>query len=445
MADTTQPNEADTTHGSTEVPAADTADLQSQAEKLIAEGKKAIALKQWEEGVAKYADALDLRRQLVGEFDPSMAPLLLSYGKALYELAFSQAGVMGKEEVEKQAGGETIRAEEGGSGNFVFSADPVSDDDEVEGDGQGNGVEESGPSATRPTEVESEGDAEVGINGAGEEAEEVDEPEDDYNAAWEVLDVARTIYSKMVQGREGSDAREDRLNLAECYLALGDVSCETENFTQAVQDYTSALEIKSALLPSSARSLASVHYQLATVLEFTPNRRADALKHVESAVTGFKARLAELASDSEQSDEVKKLSEKEKEKEVEDVKALIGDLEVKIEELKAAPPAEDLVSESINHLLGSDALGSALGSMLNGSSSGSGGPSGSSVGDAPVNDLTSMVKRKPKKAPVPANGSMNKVEAEAEGVSENGTIAGVKRSAESDAQNGDADKKVKLE
>jgi hypothetical protein len=44
------------------------------------------------------------RRQLVGESDPKMAPLLLSYGKALYELAFSQQGVMGKEEVDKSAG-----------------------------------------------------------------------------------------------------------------------------------------------------------------------------------------------------------------------------------------------------------------------------------------------------------------------------------------------------
>lgn len=41
-------------------------------------------------------------RQLVGEFDPAMAPLLLSYGKALYELAFSQQGVMGKEDTSKQ-------------------------------------------------------------------------------------------------------------------------------------------------------------------------------------------------------------------------------------------------------------------------------------------------------------------------------------------------------
>lgn len=35
--------------------------------------------------------------------DPQMAPLLLYYGKALYELAYSQSGVMGKEGTE-QAG-----------------------------------------------------------------------------------------------------------------------------------------------------------------------------------------------------------------------------------------------------------------------------------------------------------------------------------------------------
>lgn len=45
----------------------------------------------------------DARREIVGEFDPAMAPLLLSYGKALYELAFASQGVMGKEEVNKVA------------------------------------------------------------------------------------------------------------------------------------------------------------------------------------------------------------------------------------------------------------------------------------------------------------------------------------------------------
>lgn len=35
-------------------------DVKAQADKLVAEGKKAIALKDWEVGVEKYAGALDL-------------------------------------------------------------------------------------------------------------------------------------------------------------------------------------------------------------------------------------------------------------------------------------------------------------------------------------------------------------------------------------------------
>ena len=46
----------------------------------------------------------------MGDSDPQMAPLLLSYGKALYELAFAQQGVMGKQEIGKQTddAGETL-------------------------------------------------------------------------------------------------------------------------------------------------------------------------------------------------------------------------------------------------------------------------------------------------------------------------------------------------
>lgn len=106
--------------------------------------------------------------------------------------------------------------EEGGnaSGNFVFEGDEVEDETEDNA--------EAGPSTSAAA---NEGAGEVaGEDGEGEAEEGGDEPEDDYNAAWEVLDVARTIYLKKV---EEKDEREDKLNLAECYLALGDVSLET--------------------------------------------------------------------------------------------------------------------------------------------------------------------------------------------------------------------------
>lgn len=57
-----------------------------------------------------------------------------------------------------------------------------------------------------------------------EQQQEGDEesPEDDFNAAWEVLDLARVIFEK----RQDEDD-EIKLKLADTYLALGDVSLET--------------------------------------------------------------------------------------------------------------------------------------------------------------------------------------------------------------------------
>ena len=55
----------------------------------------------------------------------------------------------------------------------------------------------------------------------GEEGDD-GEPEDDFKAAWEVLDLARELYEKQA---ESSD--EVKLKLADTYIALGDVSLET--------------------------------------------------------------------------------------------------------------------------------------------------------------------------------------------------------------------------
>ncbi|KAL1410992.1 hypothetical protein Q8F55_001937 [Vanrija albida] len=359
-------------------------DLKAQVAKLVAEGKKAIALKQWEEGVAKYADALDIQRQLVGDFDPAMAPLLLSYGRALYELALSQQGVMGKEEVAKgtDPSAQNEQPAAGPStGNFVFEGDGPDDEDDEEGGDDGDAAD-------------GEDEAPAGGEGEGDDGD----LEDDFNAAWEVLDVARTIYTRAIEALPADQGKDDRLLLSECYLTLGDISLETENFPQAVQDYTEAVKIKSALLPASSRALASAHYQLGTVLEFTPAGRSEALKQVQLALDGFKQRAAELKSGDTKAEDIARLNAKERDAEAKDVEALIGDLEVKIDELKAAPPAADFVAESINHLLGGVSSSAAP------------------VADSgPVNDLTSMVRKKaPKKAPAPppdaSNGDKRKAE-----------------------------------
>ena len=68
--------------------------------------------------------------------------------------------------------------------------------------------------------------AEAAGQGMDENAESGDEgdmdPEDDFNAVWEVLEVARSLY----KAQKDLDDKA-KLKLADTYMALGDVSLET--------------------------------------------------------------------------------------------------------------------------------------------------------------------------------------------------------------------------
>lgn len=103
----------------------------------------------------------------------------------------------------------------------------------------GSGAKQNGPILSFSGDAEDAGDDEdhpVDLFGkaaeeqedeedGGEEEEEEDgEPEDDFNAAWEVLDLARAIYDRQ---KDDEDDEEVKLKLADTYIALGDVSLET--------------------------------------------------------------------------------------------------------------------------------------------------------------------------------------------------------------------------
>jgi HAT1-interacting factor 1 len=79
--------------------------------------------------------------------------------------------------------------------------------------------------------AEAEGAEEVGDEGGDGDGDGADEaePEDDFNAAWEVLDLARAIYEK---GMDEDD--EVRLKAADTFIALGDVSLETGAFSSSL-------------------------------------------------------------------------------------------------------------------------------------------------------------------------------------------------------------------
>ena len=163
-----------------------------------------------------------------------MADVYFAYGRALLENAIVQSSVLGKEQQQQQEGGATAEgtaanhltdddnsddemllshAEPAPNGNKILS---FSGDAEDEEDGDDHDHDPAVDLFAEVSKPDIEGEEE-----AGEGADEA-EPEDDFNAAWEVLDLARAIYEKQMDGND-----EMRLKVADTFIMLGDISLET--------------------------------------------------------------------------------------------------------------------------------------------------------------------------------------------------------------------------
>ncbi|KAH9967532.1 hypothetical protein BC827DRAFT_1123466, partial [Russula dissimulans] len=356
--------------------------------------KRAFALRKFEQAVEHYATTLELLSKTHAEDAPEMADVYFAYGKALLENAISQNSVLGKEQQQQEEGG--AEAEESalnGSKILSFSGDAEE--------------EEEDPAVDLFAEV-SKPDAEGGEEAADGEGADDAEPEDDFNAAWEVLDLARAIYEKQMDTND-----EMKLKVADTFITLGDISLETEKFDQAITDYSSGLALKTELLPLSSRQLAEAHYKLSIALDLTAGRLADAIYHAQRALDSIEARLVELQAGlagtlpplPEHSDVKDKKKGKGKqaalapdelvqnrskaqiEAEVKELGELKQDLALKVDELKSAPN-----DERESGLSAPELAQRALDRELNAAAP--------ARQDLPVNDLTSMVVKKKKKAPV---------------------------------------------
>ncbi|KAF9078227.1 hypothetical protein BDP27DRAFT_1207542, partial [Rhodocollybia butyracea] len=384
-------------------------------ESAIEHAKRAFALKKYEQAVEYYATALELVSQTLGEDSPEIADLYFAYGKALLENAISQSTVLGKDQPEEDDNAEDNKGVSSGPIlSFSGDAEDVAEDTTVD------------LFAEAAKDV-AEAEAAAAEEEAGDQDDDEDaEPEDDFNAAWEVLDLARAIYDKQ-HDADGTN-EEAALKLADCYITLGDVSLETEKFDTAITDYEVGLTLKSKLLPISSRQIAEVHYKLSIVLDLTPGRLSDSIIHAEQALQSIQSRLEELQSAKAnpapaqtpeevkpdpkgkgkapavvlpRDDAVHNMSATQIEGEIKELTELKEELALKIEELKVAPN-ETLAGSA--PALAAQALDKELAARS----------SASAAGNAQVNDLTNMVRKKKASAAVPADASPAKRKADDE-------------------------------
>lgn len=429
MAFNEQPSNPKPDGDSTETAAE--ANPSSTARQLIDESKRHFALKEYAASIDKVAQALEQLSSEYAEDADQLAPVLHLYGRSLLENFIINSAALG-----------------GGGGSAALPAPSAPAPAPV---ASGSSSKPSGSAAGSSSAVKNDprfsfsGDAEddddeedeAAAGAAGGEGDD----EDDLQVAFSVLDLARVIYQRILDspsptlttlGGQEWGATRIKAELAEVMNYLGDVGLEAENFQQASSDYESSLDTLLPLLLPHSRRLADAHLRLGLALEFHPDvdQRKGAKSHVQAASDVLAARIAAIQSridsdsaasevteeEGKEKDDLAQLSDKAAlQKELEDVQGMKKEIDTKLEEyetedgqaqLNGQPDLTGVLGLSADAAAGGvstkDALQQAIKDAFLGASEGDGGvnpftgAAKSASADAPVNNLSSMVKRKKK-------------------------------------------------
>ena len=243
------------------------------AKQLTAAGNYDAAIDAW-------AALLEAAVQEHGETGDETAALYYRYGDALLRKC--------EESNELFAGGE-----DGGEGK----------------EGGGDVEEEEAPAAptapgnslaAAPCLEEEEEEEAAADGGAPATAEDL---AGDVEIAFEVLEVARTIYE-----RAEPATKDSKEGLADCWLRLGDLNKLNGRFDSAIADYRACLGLREALYGGRSRDVADVHWCLAFALECRgadkdcPNPRThrdEAIDHYVACKAALGAVIAALDADAD--------------------------------------------------------------------------------------------------------------------------------------------------
>ncbi|XP_076371310.1 protein HGV2-like isoform X2 [Tachypleus tridentatus] len=180
-----------------------------------------------------------------------------------------------------------------------------------------NNVKERGLSELQPS------------TSSGEKSTKDDEEDEISNLqlAWEVLELAKVICKRQADGGDYLM----RLKTSEVLLKLGEVSIESENYSQAVNDLNECLQMRKELLQPDDRNLADAFFQLGLAYSLD-NQFDNAIEHYEKAIQVIEDRIVNLQKSlkdklqDSQDDSVNII------KEIDELKEIIPDIKSKIED-----------------------------------------------------------------------------------------------------------------
>ncbi|CAN0202863.1 unnamed protein product [Bubo scandiacus] len=140
--------------------------------------------------------------------------------------------------------------------------------------------------------------------------------------AWEMLELAKIIYKRQ-------ETKEGQLHAAQAHLKLGEVSIESENYMQAIEEFQACLALQQKYLEAHDRLLAESHYQLALAYHYN-SQFDEAVLQFGKSVEVIDKRMAMLT------ERIKKAESgsPEDEQEIEELKGLLPEIKEKIEDSK---------------------------------------------------------------------------------------------------------------
>ncbi|KAI4580185.1 hypothetical protein MJT46_001553 [Ovis ammon polii x Ovis aries] len=298
--------EEDAPAPSTSADKVESLDVDSEAKKLLGLGQKHLVMGDIPAAVNAFQEAASLLGKKYGETANECGEAFFFYGKSLLELARMENGVLGNAlegvHVEEEEGEKTEEE------SLVENNDNI---DETEGS----------------EEEDKENDkAEETLNDSALENKSLQENEEEeignLELAWDMLDLAKIIFKRQ-------DTKEAQLYAAQAHLKLGEVSVESENYLQAVEEFQACLNLQEQYLEAHDRLLAETHYQLGLAYGYN-SQYDEAVAQFSRSIEVIEKRMAVL---NEQMKEAEG-SPSEYEKEIEELKELLPEIREKIEDAK---------------------------------------------------------------------------------------------------------------
>lgn len=333
-------------------------DIMEEAKKLIGTGNRHLVMRDVVSAVGVFQDACGMLAARYGDIANECGEAFFLCGKSLLELARMENGVLGNA-LEKIP--EETEPEVDPNNPNVESAND-NDDEEVEEEEEEDDDDDNDDNNDDNDDDEDDEDGD-------ENSQNKEDEVGNLQLAWEMLEVAKVIYER----REGED---DQLMAAQTYLKLGEVSTESGNYPQALEDFQECLALQLKHLPPHSRLLAETHYHVATTFCYM-DQYSQAIQHYNSSIKVIETRMAmlqEIIDAAEGADAAAK-----EKNEMEELKLLLPDIREKVEDAKESQRTASAASQAIQQTLGGASTSSAFPCEGSGASSSAAFPTTSQI------------------------------------------------------------------